>query len=151
MWVISSEVTTHENWARLHVARRVRDIAKSMIRLSRLGRSIFPMETATRARNCWLILRFRKNGEGPFRPPSQSLSRCDRDAFTDGEGRSRGRCTTDLGGESRSVSPDAPPSHVANSRPQPGPGRRRHGGRAGTGDVGGPDVAVGPDPWPSPI
>src|SRR2546428_9856821 len=40
---MSSEVTTQENWARLHVARRVRDIAKSMIRLSKLGRSIFPM------------------------------------------------------------------------------------------------------------
>src|SRR3989475_805989 len=39
---MSSEVMTHENWARLHVARRVSDIAKSMIKLSRLGRSIFP-------------------------------------------------------------------------------------------------------------
>src|SRR3989475_7069373 len=42
IWVMSSEVMTHENWARLHVARRVSDIAKSMIKLSRLGRSIFP-------------------------------------------------------------------------------------------------------------
>src|SRR5213594_774909 len=40
---MSSEVITHENCARLHVARRVRDIAKSMIRLSTLGRSIFPI------------------------------------------------------------------------------------------------------------
>src|SRR2546428_8199477 len=39
---MSSEVMTHETWARLHVARRVSDIAKSMIKLSRLGRSIFP-------------------------------------------------------------------------------------------------------------
>src|SRR2546430_12295950 len=39
---MSSEVMTHENWARLHVARRVSDIAKSMIKLSRLGRSILP-------------------------------------------------------------------------------------------------------------
>src|SRR6266511_3491088 len=40
---MSSDVTTQPTWNRLHVARRVRDIAKSMIRLSTLGRSIFPI------------------------------------------------------------------------------------------------------------
>src|SRR3989449_2752843 len=39
---MSSEVMTHENWARLHVAARVSDNAKSLIKLERLGRSIFP-------------------------------------------------------------------------------------------------------------
>src|SRR6059036_2563416 len=40
---MSSDVITEPTWNRLHVARRVRDIAKSMIRLSMLGRSIFPI------------------------------------------------------------------------------------------------------------
>src|SRR6266511_3723698 len=40
---MSSDVITEPTWKRLHVARRVRDIAKSMIRLSTLGRSIFPI------------------------------------------------------------------------------------------------------------
>src|SRR2546425_3924995 len=40
---MSSDVMTHPTWNRLQVARRVSDIAKSMTRLSRLGRSIFPM------------------------------------------------------------------------------------------------------------
>src|SRR2546427_12306317 len=40
---MSSDVITQPTWNRLHVARRVRDIAKSMTKLSRLGRSIFPM------------------------------------------------------------------------------------------------------------
>src|SRR2546422_188263 len=40
---MSSDVITHPTWNRMHVARRVRDIAKSMIRLSTLGRSIFPI------------------------------------------------------------------------------------------------------------
>src|SRR3970040_1456253 len=40
---MSSDVMTQPTWKRLHVARRVSDIAKSMIRLSRLGRSIFPI------------------------------------------------------------------------------------------------------------
>src|SRR5438552_3827964 len=40
---MSSDVITHPTWNRLHFARRVRDIAKSMTRLSRLGRSIVPM------------------------------------------------------------------------------------------------------------
>src|SRR3989304_2171038 len=40
--VMSSDVITHENWARLQVARLVSDIAKSMMRLSMLGRSIVP-------------------------------------------------------------------------------------------------------------
>src|SRR5947199_9685976 len=40
---MSSDVITHPTWSRLHVARRVRDIAKSMIGLSMLGRSIFPI------------------------------------------------------------------------------------------------------------
>jgi len=39
---MSFDVMTHENCARLHVARRVKDIAKSMIKLSMLGRSIVP-------------------------------------------------------------------------------------------------------------
>src|SRR3990170_2108422 len=47
---MSSEVMTQENCARLQVARRVRDIAKSMIRLSMLGRSIFPMLLPLQAR-----------------------------------------------------------------------------------------------------
>src|SRR5919198_1099014 len=42
---MSSEVMTQENWARLQVARRVKDIAKSMMRPSMLGRSIVPMGT----------------------------------------------------------------------------------------------------------
>src|SRR3989442_15307411 len=40
---MSSRVITEPAWNPLHVARRVRDIAKSMIRLSMLGRSIFPI------------------------------------------------------------------------------------------------------------
>src|SRR2546427_2950606 len=40
---MSSDVIREPTWNRLHVARRVRDIAKSMIRLSMLGRSIFPI------------------------------------------------------------------------------------------------------------
>src|SRR6266852_2887537 len=40
---MSSDVITEPTWNRLHVARRVRDIAKSMMRLSMLGRSIFPI------------------------------------------------------------------------------------------------------------
>src|SRR6266571_9172414 len=47
---MSSEVITHPTWNRLHVARRVRDIAKSMTRLSRLGRSTFPMIVHRRLR-----------------------------------------------------------------------------------------------------
>jgi len=34
---------THPTWKRLHVALLVSDMVKSMIRLSRLGRSIFPI------------------------------------------------------------------------------------------------------------
>src|SRR5207245_2502878 len=66
---MSSEVMTHENWARLQVARRVRDIAKSMIRLSTLGRSIFPTPVHPRreAMNSPLVLRFRR------RPSSMDL------------------------------------------------------------------------------
>src|SRR5436190_10599411 len=40
---MSSDVIPEPTWNRLHAARRVRDIAKSMIRLSMLGRSIFPI------------------------------------------------------------------------------------------------------------
>src|SRR5947209_14988072 len=58
---MSSDVITQPTWNRLHVARRVRDIAKSMTRLSRLGRSIFPMNATVdrESRNPRSGLRFR--------------------------------------------------------------------------------------------
>jgi hypothetical protein len=40
---MSADAMTHENCARLHVARRVSDIAKSMMRDSTLGLSILPI------------------------------------------------------------------------------------------------------------
>src|SRR5438552_18912043 len=69
---MSSEVMTHENWARLQVARRVRDIAKSMIRLSTLGRSIFPTRVHLRreAMNSPLVLRFRRQPSSMDLPQS---------------------------------------------------------------------------------
>src|SRR5436189_1272258 len=58
---MSSEVMTHPTWKRLHVALLVSDMVKSMIRLSRLGRSIFPINwpPGRERRNPALALRFR--------------------------------------------------------------------------------------------
>src|SRR5947208_1531139 len=61
---MSSEVMTHPTWKRLHVALLVSDMVKSMIRLSRLGRSIFPINwpPGRKRRNPALALRFRNFG-----------------------------------------------------------------------------------------
>src|SRR5207302_10220497 len=61
---MSSEVMTHPTWKRLHVALLVSDMVKSMIRLSRLGRSIFPINwpPGRKRRNPALAVRFRKFG-----------------------------------------------------------------------------------------
>src|SRR5439155_22116242 len=57
---MSSEVMTHPTWKRLHVALLVSDMVKSMIRLSRLGRSIFLINwpPGRKWRNPALALRF---------------------------------------------------------------------------------------------
>src|SRR2546425_12773614 len=72
---MSSDVITQENCARLHVARRVRDIAKSMIRLSTLGRSIVPILVLPEpgSRNPRFGLRFRRGRAGGFAIPPQRL------------------------------------------------------------------------------
>src|SRR5688572_18557525 len=90
---MSTDVMTQPTWNRLHVARRVRDMAKSMIRLSRLGRSIFPISALpVRERGTPLVLRFRKvayagepsiASEKPYRTMTATASRVKTDAFGD--------------------------------------------------------------------
>src|SRR5436309_8907997 len=85
---MSSDVITQPTWNRLHVARRVRDIAKSMTKLSRLGRSIFPMTS--------------HRGPGVEEPavglkvsePPQSLIRGPRRAASDDCASACARCNT---------------------------------------------------------
>src|SRR5712691_553039 len=67
---MSFDVITQENWARLHVARRVSDIAKSMMRLSTLGRSIVPTEVPSEREKKPADLRLR----GTARPEESELN-----------------------------------------------------------------------------
>src|SRR6267378_4152020 len=67
---MSFDVITQENWARLQVARRVSDIAKSMMRLSTLGRSIVPTEVPSEREKNPADLRLR----GTARPEESELN-----------------------------------------------------------------------------
>src|SRR2546430_8147698 len=77
---MSSEVMTHPTWKRLHVALLVSDMVKSMIRLSRLGRSIFPINwpPGRERRNPALALRFRSmaGADSHVASKMQDLLRC---------------------------------------------------------------------------
>src|SRR5437879_3043796 len=79
---MSSEVMTHPTWKRLHVALFVSDMVKSMIRLSRLGRSIFPINwpPGRERRNPALALRFRNFGSCGL-PRRKGLSKIDSDGL----------------------------------------------------------------------
>src|SRR5213076_2684284 len=71
---MSSEVMTHPTWKRLHVALLVSDMVKSMIRLSRLGRSIFPINwpPGRERRNPAVALRFRNFRRCGLRCPGRT-------------------------------------------------------------------------------
>src|SRR3989454_8430525 len=147
---MSSEVMTHENWARLHVARRVSDIAKSMIKLSRLGRSIFPTPSHPlpgEAKNSPLVLRFRRPPASA--PAPQRLIRETWGAPISNEPPSnRDRCSTRIprAGLGFPALPSSPRQAGTGLGPCPGGGR--HGGRPSPGVVRRANIVVGADPWP---
>src|SRR2546428_3908786 len=131
---MSSDVITQPTWNRLHVARRVRDIAKSMTRLSRLGRSIFPM-TSHRAPGVEEPAVGLKVSE-----PPQSLIRGPPRAVSDDCASARHRCYLCISrsGLGLPALPSSPRS--AGARPGTCAGGGRHGGRAGPRVVRGADV-----------
>src|SRR6266540_7014926 len=148
---MSSDVMTQENWARLHVARRVKDIAKSMMRLSRLGRSTFPMVSTGgwEACNPRSGLRFRRlRGGGTVRIPPSAKPYPALVAIAGGdeiEGHAHRRIRTLAGAGCRvPIVPTSLGETCAEIRPVAG--RRRHGGRAGASSVRRADLPVGSDP-----
>src|SRR5881397_1544816 len=139
---MSSDVITQPTWNRLHVARRVRDIAKSMTKLSRLGRSIFPMTS--------------HRGPGVEEPavglkvsePPQSLIRGPRRAASDDGASACPRCNTRISGSGLGLPalPSSPRQAGAGLETCPGGGR--HGGRPSPAVVGRANLVVGTDPRP---
>src|SRR6266571_2854270 len=148
---MSSDAITHPTWNRLHVARRVRDIAKSMMRLSRLGRSTFPMIVHRRLRRrglqpslrlkVWETVRPRS----VHRPPAKTLSRSCRDGGRNEiEGGVRRRPRSLAGASCRfPLVPPSPGEAGAGRRPCAGGGG--HGGSPSPAHVRGADLVVGPD------
>src|SRR3989475_5682671 len=141
---MSSDVITQAHWNSLHVARRVRDIAKSMTRLSRLGRSIFPM-TSHRGRGVEEPAVGLKVSE-----PPQSLIRGPPRATSDDCASARHRCYLCISrsGLGLPALPSSPRS--AGARLGTCPGGGRHGGGTGPGVVGGAKIVLGTDPRPPP-
>src|SRR3989454_6245066 len=141
---MSSDVITQPTWNRLQVARRVRDIAKSMTRLSRLGRSIFPMNA--------------HRGPGVEEPavglkvsePPQSLIRGPPRATSDDCASARHRCYLCISrsGLGLPALPSSPRS--AGARLGTCPGGGRHGGGASPRGVAGAKILFWTEPPPPP-
>src|SRR5881397_3032779 len=89
---MSSDVTTQPTWNRLHVARRVSDIAKSMIRLSMLGRSIFPIVVLPGPGVEEPAVRLKVSAGWPARIRSPSAKAYPRSPAMAGEDEVRDRC-----------------------------------------------------------
>src|SRR5881628_332906 len=134
---MSSEVMTHENWARLHVARRVSDIAKSMIKLSRLGRSIFPTPSHPL-----------RGGEELAARLKVSEASCVRTRTAKAYPRNLG-CARPMNPRATLGLPAVSSSpRQAGIGLGPCPGSGRHGGRPSPGVVGRANLVVGTDPRP---
>src|SRR3989441_10229548 len=141
---MSADVITQPTWNRLQVARRVRDIAKSMTRLSRLGRSIFPMNA--------------HRGPGVEEPavglkvsePPQSLIRGPPRAASDDCASARHRCYLCISRSGLGLPPLPSSPRSAGARLGTCPGGGRHGGGTGPGVVGGGKLVWGAGPRPLP-
>src|SRR2546426_5381736 len=141
---MSSDVITQPTWNRLHVARPVRDIAKSMTRLSRLGRSIFPMNA--------------HRGPGVEEPavglkvsePPQSLIRGPPRAASDDCASARHRCYLCISRSGLGLPPLPSSPRSAGARLGTCPGGGRHGGGPSPAVVGPANIVFGPGPRPPP-
>src|SRR3989442_10893742 len=133
---MSADVITQPTWNRLHVARRVRDIAKSMTRLSRLGRSIFPMNA--------------HRGPGVEEPavglkvsePPQSLIRGPPRAASDDCASARHRCYLCISRSGLGLPPLPSSPRSAGAPLGTFPGCGRHGGGTRPRVLGGGDIVV---------
>src|SRR2546425_8177155 len=141
---MSSDVITQPTWNRLHVARRVRDIAKSMTRLSRLGRSIFPM-SSHRAPGVEEPAVGLKVSE-----PPQSLIRGPLGAASDDCASARHRCYLCISRSGLGLPALASSPRSAGARLGTCPGGGRHGGGTGPRGVGRAKIVVGAGPRPLP-
>src|SRR3989442_1530808 len=130
---MSPDVTTHENCARLQVARRVKDIAKAIIRLSRLGRSIFvmPFPQLANSRNSWFGLRVRRTCVNPGTSiPCDALFNASFDTTQREADTSFPRCRVRLLGTDCGLPslPSSPPGAGAGVGPGPAGVSDRRGG-----------------------
>src|SRR5713226_27827 len=125
---MSSDVITQPTWNRLQVARRVSDMAKSMIRLSRLGLSIFPMsDPRAEAEEPAARLKVSEKAKKSFRPAgAKPIHACLVQEVTHGI-ENVGGAHSDFAGPNRGLSAHASSSRISRARLRPRAGHPRHG------------------------